>query len=45
MINDYTLLHSTVPGYVRNRAWRSLLYPAGTGTGTKSRAEEYIENR
>lgn len=46
LINDYRLLHSTVPGEMRNMSWRSFLYTNGMGSNSANpRAEQYIGNR
>ncbi len=46
LISGYTLLHSTVPGEVRNPNWRNYLYLNGKGSGdNNARAEQYIGTR
>lgn len=49
MVSDYRLLHSTVPGEVRNASWRMYLYTtANSSSGadnSNSRAEQYIGNQ
>ncbi len=49
MVSDYRLLHSTVPGEVRNASWRMYLYSTTSsssgGINTNSRAEQYIGNQ
>ncbi len=42
-LDDYLLLHSTMPGEARNRAWRSGLYT--NGTNERSRAEMLFPER
>lgn len=42
-LDDYLLLHSTLPGEVRNRVWRSGLYT--NGTNERSRAEMFFPER
>ncbi|MBS1687197.1 MAG: GWxTD domain-containing protein [Bacteroidetes bacterium] len=45
-LSDMKLLHSTVPGEVRNSQWRTILYTNGGGSNdANSRAEQYIGNR
>ncbi|MGN6566605.1 MAG: GWxTD domain-containing protein [Flavipsychrobacter sp.] len=44
-LTDMKLLHSTVPGEVRNTQWRSFLYTKGSTNDPNSRAEQYVGNR
>jgi len=44
-VTDMRLLHSTIPGEVRNSQWRSILYTKGSTNDPNSRAEQYIGNR
>jgi GWxTD domain-containing protein len=45
-VADYTLLHSTVPGELRNPRWRSSLYLNLNGSSSSnSQAEQLIGNR
>ena len=39
MINDFTLLHSTVPGEIRTTQWRQILYT--NGSNPSARAEQF----
>ena len=42
-MSDFKLLHCTVPGELKNGAWRSYLYQdASGGSNTNSRAEQYL---
>ena len=44
--NDFKLLHTTVNGEVRNKAWRLSLYRNGEAFDVhNSRAEQYLGNR
>jgi len=49
MMSDYRLLHSTVPGEVRNASWRMYLYTTTSSSSgadnSNSRAEQYFGNR
>ena len=45
-LSDYTLLHSTVPGEIRNPKWRDLLYTSTENKNSySSQAEQYIGNK
>ena len=45
MVNEYTLLHSTVKGEMRNTNWRANLYTnGGAGNSLNSRAEQIFQN-
>lgn len=43
--NDYRILHTTIDGEIRNKAWRSALYINGTSGSTNSAAEQYLGNK
>jgi len=46
MISGYRLLHTTIPGEVRNANWRNFLFVNGTSSADPdSKAERYIGNR
>ncbi len=45
-ISDYTLLHSTVPGEIKNPQWRNYLYTNSNNLiSAPTKAEEYINNK
>lgn len=46
MLDDFRLLHSTVPGEPRNTSWRDYLYTKGTeGRFIGSKAEQYLNDQ
>lgn len=48
MVSDYRLLHSTVPGEIRNASWRMYLYTntnsSSGANNSNSRAEQFLGN-